>query len=119
MFISSVVHLISGRKIALKNPAQDKTLTQFLRNDLGLTGTKISCGEGACGACTVTLARPGYRLNLFVDNEPSQASLFIFVLFNNNFYRKLVDSSGILTRTVRIEGEHDDYLTTTTTAQSS
>ena len=35
--------------------------------------------------------------------------LFIF----NNFYRKIVDSSGIRTRIVRVEGEHADHLTTT------
>ena len=27
----------------------------MLRDDLGLTGTKIACGEGHCGACTVQL----------------------------------------------------------------
>ncbi|TML56583.1 MAG: (2Fe-2S)-binding protein [Actinobacteria bacterium] len=31
------------------------TLADALRDVLGLTGTKIACGEGHCGACTVQL----------------------------------------------------------------
>ena len=31
------------------------TLAEFLRGPLGLTGTKIACNRGACGACTVWL----------------------------------------------------------------
>lgn len=30
-----------------------RRLADVLRDDLGLTGTKIACGEGACGACAV------------------------------------------------------------------
>jgi aerobic-type carbon monoxide dehydrogenase small subunit (CoxS/CutS family) len=32
-----------------------RTLVSALRDDLGLTGTKVACGEGHCGACTVLL----------------------------------------------------------------
>jgi len=30
-------------------------LSDFLRHDLGLTGTHVGCEQGACGACTVLL----------------------------------------------------------------
>ncbi|MVB12301.1 putative xanthine dehydrogenase subunit E [Caprobacter fermentans] len=30
-----------------------ETLSETLRNRLGLTGSKQACGEGACGCCTV------------------------------------------------------------------
>ena len=32
-----------------------ETLAEVLRLELGLTGTKVACGEGHCGACTVLL----------------------------------------------------------------
>lgn len=40
------------REVAVK-PAE--TLASALRDGLGLTGTKVGCGTGECGACTVLL----------------------------------------------------------------
>ncbi len=35
--------------------ASGRRLVDVLRDDLGLHGTKLACGEGACGACAVLL----------------------------------------------------------------
>ena len=35
------------------DPPVGRSLAEVLRGELGLTGTKIACGEGHCGACTV------------------------------------------------------------------
>ena len=45
-----------------------KTLADFLREDLGLTGTHLGCEHGVCGACTV----------LF-DGEPVRSCLMLAV----------------------------------------
>jgi aerobic-type carbon monoxide dehydrogenase small subunit (CoxS/CutS family) len=39
--------------------AGSETLLGVLRDRLSLTGTKLSCGRGECGACTVLLQRDG------------------------------------------------------------
>ncbi len=43
---------LNGEQIRV-NTEPAATLAQVLRERLGLTGTKIGCGEGICGACTV------------------------------------------------------------------
>jgi aerobic-type carbon monoxide dehydrogenase small subunit (CoxS/CutS family) len=45
---------VNGDRYDLEAPFL-RTLAEALREDLGLTGTKIACGEGHCGACTVML----------------------------------------------------------------
>jgi carbon-monoxide dehydrogenase small subunit len=35
--------------------APETTLSAFLRQEFGLTGLKIACDEGACGACTIMM----------------------------------------------------------------
>ena len=45
-----------------------KTLVDFLRDDLGLTGSHIGCEQGVCGACTV-----------LVDNEVVRGCLTLAV----------------------------------------
>ncbi|MBV8917054.1 molybdopterin-dependent oxidoreductase [Bradyrhizobium sp.] len=45
---------INGRPASLPDDG-DAFLIDVLRDDLGLTGTKLVCGSGVCGACTVLL----------------------------------------------------------------
>eukprot|EP00008_Paramoeba_atlantica_P010151 CAMPEP_0201488286 /NCGR_PEP_ID=MMETSP0151_2-20130828/17867_1 /ASSEMBLY_ACC=CAM_ASM_000257 /TAXON_ID=200890 /ORGANISM="Paramoeba atlantica, Strain 621/1 / CCAP 1560/9" /LENGTH=1295 /DNA_ID=CAMNT_0047873545 /DNA_START=72 /DNA_END=3959 /DNA_ORIENTATION=+ len=54
---SSIVFSVNGERKEISSRCLDprKTLAEYLRQDLRLTGTKISCGEGGCGACTVTV----------------------------------------------------------------
>ena len=45
---------VNGDRYRVDAPV-GRTLAEVLRLDLGLTGTKIACAEGHCGACTVQL----------------------------------------------------------------
>ena len=45
---------VNGRPYERSVP-EYRTLLEFLRDDLGLTGTKEGCAAGECGACTVFL----------------------------------------------------------------
>ena len=38
-----------------------KTLVDFLRDDLGLTGSHVGCEQGVCGACTVLVDKEAVR----------------------------------------------------------
>jgi carbon-monoxide dehydrogenase small subunit len=43
---------VNGEDVSERVEAR-KTLVDFLREDLGLTGSHIGCEQGVCGACTV------------------------------------------------------------------
>ena len=43
---------VNGEKIVRAVPVR-RNLADFLRHDLGLTGTHVGCEHGVCGACTI------------------------------------------------------------------
>ena len=43
---------VNGHRYVVESPV-GTTLAETLREELTLTGTKVACGEGQCGACTV------------------------------------------------------------------
>jgi carbon-monoxide dehydrogenase small subunit len=50
----SISITVNGHTHAVSVPPH-RLLVDFLRDDLGLTGTKVGCESGQCGACTILL----------------------------------------------------------------
>ena len=46
--------VVNGRQVQTRSDPS-LPLLWFLRDELGLTGTKFGCGAGLCGACTIHL----------------------------------------------------------------
>jgi carbon-monoxide dehydrogenase small subunit len=61
---------VNGRGVEREISAR-RSLADFLREDLGLTGTHVGCEHGVCGACTV-----------FVDGESVRSCLLFAVQLN-------------------------------------
>ncbi|KAF8985478.1 hypothetical protein BGZ52_010589 [Haplosporangium bisporale] len=54
-FSNKLHFYLNGTEIILNNPDPDTTLLQYVRS-IGLTGSKLGCAEGGCGACTVMVS---------------------------------------------------------------
>ena len=56
---ASVVFFVNGKRVEIfPDDGIDPSmrLVDYLRNNLGLHGTKVGCGEGGCGSCSVLLS---------------------------------------------------------------
>ncbi|XP_014488369.1 PREDICTED: xanthine dehydrogenase isoform X2 [Dinoponera quadriceps] len=53
----TLVFYVNGKEVSDKDIDPQWTLLWYLRNKLQLTGTKLGCAEGGCGACTVMISR--------------------------------------------------------------
>ena len=55
---NDVTFTLNGRRRVVSGPVAFGSLADYLRDDCRLVGTKVGCGEGDCGACTVLVGRP-------------------------------------------------------------
>jgi aerobic-type carbon monoxide dehydrogenase small subunit (CoxS/CutS family) len=53
--VSDLKLTINGHEYDVRGARVGVSLAQVLREELGMTGTKIACNEGHCGACTVQI----------------------------------------------------------------
>ncbi|AHK34667.1 4-hydroxybenzoyl-CoA reductase, gamma subunit [Rhodococcus opacus PD630] len=63
--VVTVSMTVNGRSTDGQAKARE-TLADYLRDELGLTGTKLGCEHGVCGACTI-----------LVDDKPARACLML------------------------------------------
>ncbi|SVB48789.1 uncharacterized protein METZ01_LOCUS201643, partial [marine metagenome] len=53
----SLIFYVNGKRQQVRGLSAFRPLSDYLRIELGLTGTKVVCAEGDCGSCTVLLGR--------------------------------------------------------------
>ncbi len=86
---------VNGRTVEI-SVAGARRLSRVLREDLGLTGTKVGCDAGDCGACTVLL-----------DGEPVCACL---VAVGQAAGHEVTTVEGLATRSPLLGGLQSSFL---------
>src|SRR5882757_4994099 len=71
---------VNGRRHEIRGREAFLSLSDFLRRSLGLTGTKIVCSEGDCGACSVLIGRPNADGNALTYRPIDSCIQFLFQL---------------------------------------
>lgn len=74
--MKEAIHLFVNDEEIFSEVAPNKTLLWFLREELGLTGTKEGCGAGECGACTVILNGRPVNSCLVMALEASEGRVY-------------------------------------------
>ncbi|XP_059046310.1 xanthine dehydrogenase [Achroia grisella] len=63
---TELVFYVNGKKVTEPQPDPDWTLLWYLRKKLRLTGSKLGCSEGGCGACTVMVSKYNRKENKII-----------------------------------------------------
>ena len=66
-YVLDITLTVNGEAVSERVDAR-KTLVDFLRDDLFMTGSHVGCEHGVCGACTV-----------LVNGEPARSCLMFAV----------------------------------------
>jgi len=72
---------LNGQDVTLSGSAVFQMLSDYLRYERRLTGTKVVCAEGDCGACTVMVARKSDSPN-FESRNFSSLNSCIAMMFS-------------------------------------
>ena len=67
-----MIEFILNNKTIITGKKSGMTLLDFVRYERRLTGTKIGCREGDCGACTVLVGTLQPNNTISFNNHPQQ-----------------------------------------------
>jgi aerobic-type carbon monoxide dehydrogenase small subunit (CoxS/CutS family) len=88
---------VNGNRYRVDVPAAEP-LSAVLRDRLELTGTKVACGEGTCGSCTV-----------LVDDRPVLSCLTLAAACDGASVRTVEAEGDLLDRLRRTFTEEDGF----------